>query len=99
MVTPSECRGAVMRVRLLVLALALTGCPAPRPATGSECTAGAMSSNCGLCTSARVCVWCASEERSVVGCYDRRHPVVCPEGTVVRVPERCEDMPEEQVAR
>jgi hypothetical protein len=82
---------------IIALALALPGCPPPRVPTGSECPTGETRLNCGLCTSDRACVWCASPNGAVVGCYDRARPVECPEGSVVRVPEACEAFPEAQV--
>jgi hypothetical protein len=83
------------RFLTIVLFAALTGCPPPQPITGARCaTDDDIRANCGVCTSARACAWCASDGPQR-GCYDRAQPFAC-DGTVLTILEACEEVPESQ---
>jgi uncharacterized protein YceK len=76
------------------IVLTLSGCPAPEPIRAHRCaTDDNIRANCGLCSSAQVCAWCASSDPAQRGCYDRSRPFTC-DGVVVRVLEGCEMVPE-----
>jgi len=77
----------------LVLGFSLAvciGCPGPVPVRAPQCLDNPNLSNCGLCSSQPVCGWCASPEAGERGCFDRRQ-ATCEHGTVVRLPEACDN--------
>lgn len=78
--------------------ITLSGCPAPVPIRGNRCaTDDNIRANCGLCSSARVCAWCASSDPAVRGCFDRSQATPpCPGGTVVLTLEACELVPPDE---
>lgn len=85
-------------MKKLLLAILLLGCSGarPEPLTGSECsTDGDVGETCWTCASDPACAWCPSTDPNVRGCYDRTGPFLCGEGApVIRVSDRCNDLPE-----
>ncbi len=79
-----------------IIVFVMIGCgsgPPPRP-TGAECS---LQSNCGLCSSRPLCVWCGSQNSEERGCFPKVDTVVCEIGTVIDFSDDCSLLPEEEV--
>lgn len=89
-------RQYMLPVAVVALSVMLCGCPPPEPIRAHRCaTDDNVRGNCGLCASARVCAWCATDDPAQRGCYDRSQPFEC-RGVVVRTLEGCEAVPPEE---